>query len=111
MKNYIITDIISSAFAGYHSEGLAVHTLLEKEIAEQKPVSISFKGIESCSTMFLNACIGKLYIHFPKETIQKLLTITDTESIPNFDKKLQDVISNALNSEFHDKVVTEAAFA
>jgi hypothetical protein len=110
MKNYI-KEIISSTFAGYHSEGLKVYSLLEKEIAAQNTVDISFKDVESCSTMFLNACIGKLYLTFPKASIEKLLIISDTSHISNFDKKLGDVISNALNSEIHDQIIREATFA
>lgn len=106
-----VKDLIGSAFAGYHSEGLKLYALLEKEVVANQPVELSFEGIEACATMFLNASIGKLYTQFPAQTLNALLCYTHTDEIANFNRKKDEVISNALHADFHDAVVEEAILA
>jgi hypothetical protein len=107
----VVKNIISSPFAAYLNEGLKIYELLEKEIDSNKPVELSFKGVESCSTMFLNSSVGKLYLNFPEKKIKSLLTYSGTEGLPTFSRKIKDVVANALDSDFHDKLVSSAIFA
>lgn len=107
----IVNNILKSPFAAYHNEGLLIYQLIEQELKNMKPVELSFEGVETCSSMFLNACIGKLYLNFPPAQIESLLKYTGTKELKTFNAKLDDVIQNALNSEFHDKLVDEAIHA
>lgn len=106
-----INDIIQSKYAAYHSEGSKVFELVSHEIAEGKSVTLSFELIEACSSMFLNASVGKLYLNFSQERIESLLSYSNTGHLHTFTTKLHEVINNALNHDLYDKIVDEAIMA
>jgi len=106
-----ISEILDSKSALFHSEGIKVYTLASKELKKNKKVHLSFKGIENCSTQFLNASIGKLYVKYPEDIVKELLVVEDFAHIPFFDSKLNDVIDNARHYEEYNHNVTTAAFA
>ena len=65
-----IAQILNSNSAIFHSEGLQIYELLEPGIKSDQNITLSFDNLENCSTQFLNASIGKLYVEFEKEKIE-----------------------------------------
>ena len=104
----IVAEILNSSSAIFHNEGLEIYNHIENEIKNGKPVEISFEGLENCSTQFLNACIGKLYVTFPDKVLVSLLSFIYAPDIPWLEKKVQDVIENAIHSELHDQLLDNA---
>jgi len=103
-----VANIIHSSYAAYHQEGLDVFALVEKAISKRESVELSFKGVEVCSTMFLNACVGKLYVSYPVDVIDGLLSYSNTDQLISLRSKLNDVKANALRHELHDAEAEES---
>lgn len=102
----LIKNVLESNAAIFHNEGLLVNGVIELGIKFGKKVSLSFDGIERCSTQFLNAAIGKLYRDYEEQNATELLVITDaSESIQ---RRLDRVIKNASRSEAYDRMIHEA---
>lgn len=57
---FIIADILGKSSAILHSDGLVVFEKIKQ--AKDEDISISFKGIEYCTTAFLNASVGKYIV-------------------------------------------------
>jgi len=107
----IISKILNSKSALFHGEGLEIFELLYKSIKNDSSVELSFKGLENCSTQFLNATFGKLYVEFPDSIIKKYLSYSNYEQIPMFEEKLRDVIENAKHYEQYDDNFDMAVYA
>lgn len=60
-----LTEVLGKSIAILHSDGLKVYNAIMEEFASSGFVKISFEGISTCTTAFLNASIGKLLINFP----------------------------------------------
>ena len=103
-----VTEVIGTANAVYHSAGLKLFNALELQLKNKHLFDLSFEGIESCSSMFLNASIGKLYLEMPREVIEKYMQLTNYQSLHKFSEKLEEVIGNAIQSDLHDKLLERA---
>ncbi|WP_194972533.1 STAS-like domain-containing protein [Aquiflexum lacus] len=88
-----IQEILSKNIAILHSDGLKVYNALTEEFALRNEFSLSFESIETCTTAFLNASIGKLLLNAP-ESVKKMKIIEASEDIL---KKIEWVKENALN--------------
>lgn len=86
----VVINIIGKPMAILHSDGLLLFESIKK--AGNSPINLSFKGIEHCTTAFLNASIGN-YIIYSKDPA---LTFTNTN--PIIDKRIQIVLDNAGNN-------------
>ncbi len=105
--NFIVRDIINSNLAIYHEEGLILYHLLLKDLEEGKDkAEISFEGIERCSTQFLNACVGKLYLLNEPKKIDGFLSFHYLSPILKL--KLDEVRENAIHNEQYDSLLTKA---
>lgn len=102
-----VKEIIKSPIAAFHSDGLAVFAHLQNAYSNNKAVNLSFQGVEHCSTQFLNASIGKLYLQFEAAIIDSLLKY-DTASIPHLAQKIEEVRENAINSKEYDSLIDNA---
>ena len=90
-----IASVINSDSALYYSEGVKVYSLISKEIKNKKAVTLSYIGLEKCTTQFLNAAIGKLYFNFNKSKLNSLLFFEDIQSLQLLKEKINDVIYTA----------------
>jgi hypothetical protein len=86
----LITHIINSPLAAFHSEGLKVYPVLEKAFLKGEDLLVSFEGINRCTTQFLNA------------------SFADYSQIPHFSDKLEEVKSNAISSKEYDNLIESA---
>ena len=91
-----VYQILNSESAIFHDEGLRVYAKFDHQLALSQTIELSFESISTCSTQFLNACIGKAYLTCPK-LAEKHLKVVDFDQMPLFKSKLDDVIENALN--------------
>ncbi len=72
----VIAECINSQTAAFRDEGQRVYACMERAMNADQPFELSFDGIETCSTQFLNASIGRLYRSFDASNIASLMTIT-----------------------------------
>ena len=100
-----VSQILNSESAIFHDEGLRVYDEIHKYVTNGEIVELSFLGISTCSTQFMNACIGKIYLEYSKQA-DNLLKVIDFDQMPLFESKLHDVIENALNHDEYNLDVT-----
>ena len=103
----LVFEIIKSELAIFHDEGLQVYEVLKKSIEEEQPIVLVFSKIERCSTQFLNAAIGKLYLLNDPSKVNKYLSF-DYAELPHLSTKISEVRENAINSKNYDQFVTIA---
>lgn len=101
-----IQNILNNEYAIFHNEGLSVYEILKNKIENREKTQLSFQGISRCSSQFLNACIGKLYLLYKQDQIDSLLTFENTNEL--LDLKIKDVIENAINSKEYDSLIDKA---
>jgi len=101
-----VYQILNSDSAIFHDEGLSVYDAFQSQLASQT-IELSFESISTCSTQFLNACIGKAYLTFPRYAEQNL-KVVDFDQMPLFKSKLDDVIENALHYADVEPLVNKA---
>jgi hypothetical protein len=102
-----IKNIIDSDIAAFHNEGLKVFSILEQSYSKKQPVTVSFEGLNRCSTQFLNAAIGKMYLHYDVSLLDKLLHYNFGE-LQNMEAKIEEVKENAINSKEYDSLLENA---
>lgn len=100
----ILKDILGNTDLLSRSLGHSLYTILEKEIKKNNSVKLSFDGIELCSSAFLNASIGKIYIRFHKKDVDSLLEITDVTNY-TIKETIADVIENSKDYEYHESLM------
>lgn len=100
----LIADIIGSQTAAYQDEGQQVYTLLEQAMCTKNPFDLSFERLDTCSTRFLNASIGRLYRVFPANEITSLMTIS---GIDPDDFILREMIRRSIDKALNPGVYTQ----
>ena len=103
-----ISDVLKSKDALLHSEGLTIFELINKAISKNKKITLSFTGLDNCSSAFLMAAIGKFYYDHPTKTktIEQYLKYNGIDKKYMLKERLEQVIENALDPE-HDKMVED----
>ncbi|MBN3583367.1 STAS-like domain-containing protein [Algoriphagus aestuarii] len=89
-----IREILSKNIAILHSDGLKVYNAIMEELAQDKHFKLSFEGITTSTTAFLNASIGKLLMNSP-EALNKMEIVSAEESVL---EKIEWVKENALDT-------------
>lgn len=105
----VIYDIIHSPIAAFHNDGLAVFESLRTHCARRESFVLSFAGISRCSTQFLNASLGKVYLDFEPSLVDSLISF-DFAGLPRLAEKVDEVKSNAIHSKEYDQLVDEATY-
>jgi hypothetical protein len=72
-----ITTIIGSGLCVASEDGQRVHDKIAPLLRDGRKVSLSFDGVETLISAFLNAAVGQLYGEFPEERIRELLSVRD----------------------------------
>jgi hypothetical protein len=103
----VIINIINSPIAAFHSDGSLVFEMMEKAIRNEESILLSFEGITQCSTQFLNASVGKTYLQFPSELVDKLISY-DFKDLHNLSRKIEEVRDNAIHSKSYDAILEAA---
>ena len=74
-----IYETIKHQYLVTHDDGSKVFWEIEKAFKRNKPVVLDFDRMENISVSALHVCIGQLYGVFPREKIQRLLTVTNCD--------------------------------
>lgn len=105
----IISNILKSNTAAYQDEGHKIYDGIVTLLNSNVSFELSFEGLETCSTLFLNASVGKLYRNFSKELIDFYMKITGIEEDDTImPKMINRSISKALNVEFYETIRNQA---
>jgi hypothetical protein len=102
-----IKNIIESNIAAFHNEGLQIFSILEKSYSKGQQVTVSFEGLKHCSTQFLNAAIGKMYLQYNPALLNNLLRYNFGD-LQNMEAKVEEVKENAINSKEYDSLLENA---
>ncbi|WP_026629481.1 STAS-like domain-containing protein [Dyadobacter alkalitolerans] len=108
MNKLVIFDIIQSNTAAFQEEGERVFNLMADEVASGISFELSFEGIDMCSTLFLNASIGRLYRKFGQDKLSSLLNIGGiSEQNKIIERAVARVIERALNPKPFQQIMDE----
>ncbi|MEX4003601.1 STAS-like domain-containing protein [Paraburkholderia sp. EG285A] len=72
-----ISEVVEGPLCISAEDGQRVHDVIAARLRAKEPVAVSFAGIETLISAFLNAAIGQLYGEFSEVTIRELLTVVD----------------------------------
>jgi len=72
-----ITEVVKSPLCVSTEDGQIVHDAIAPFIRGGKPIVISFTGVTTLISAFLNSAIGQLYGEFPEDRIRELLSVRD----------------------------------
>lgn len=101
-----ITEILNGESFNSRESGGIVFEVINDIISSNHEVTLSFKGVDMCSSAFINASIGKLYFANNPSQVDRLLSIVDTDD--QLEKKIKRSISAAKDFEFHESLVDDA---
>jgi hypothetical protein len=88
-----IATIVGGPLCVSAEDGQRVHDKISPLLKEGRKVALSFNGVETLISAFLNASIGQLYGHMPEERIKELLSVKDMK--PEDAELLRRVVQNA----------------
>lgn len=93
-----VTAIVGGGLCVSSEDGQKVHDKIAPLLHEGRAVTLSFEGVDTLISAFLNAAIGQLYRKFSEEQIRKLLSVRDMtqEDLAI----LKRVVENAKGFEF-----------
>lgn len=97
--NLLVTDIIAKSSAILHSDGLILLKKLQE--AGTNEILISFKGIDHCTTAFLNASIGNFVLGDKAKREQ--IELVDTND--DLNAKINMVVENAIDQKKNDSIL------
>jgi len=75
METYILSDLVSDTYT--NASGYTLYTFLEKHIASDDKVELSFKGASPTSSSFLNSSFGELIEKYGFDKFKAHLKLSD----------------------------------
>jgi hypothetical protein len=102
-----VTAIVGGGLCVSSEDGQKVHDKIVPLLREGRPVALSFEGVDTLISAFLNAAIGQLYGEFSEEQIRQLLSVKDMT--PEDLGILKRVVENA-KRYFANKPAFDAAW-
>lgn len=92
MQHRRLADIIGSPTAISPNLGLRAFDFVQGVFQEGEAISIDFEGIESLTTAFCNAFIGKLYMSFDPELLDRNVQVIGIDPSDVWAKKIKNAI-------------------
>lgn len=92
VNNIAVTSLVG-ALCVSADDGQRLHDAISRHLKLKEPVAVSFRGVETMISAFLNAAIGQLYGEYNEDDIRDLLSVKDME--PDDLGLLKRVIENA----------------
>ena len=86
-------EVVGSSFCVASGDGQKVYERLSAAIAQDQPVSLSFKNVSVLTSAFLNVAVGQLYGKFDGKQIRQNLKVVDIE--PDDKALLKRVVDSA----------------
>ena len=96
MKKMNLVDIIGKISATSPKSAQLAYNVISQELSNGSTILLSFSQIEDCSSAFLNAFIGKLYIEFDSDLLSNSFQIADVSN-SIWLKKLEDAKRLGMN--------------
>lgn len=75
----VVKDFVGSAFCVATDDGNRLHDEILARVKRGESVELSFSGVESLTSAFLNASIGQLYASLDHSVIRSHLSVRDIE--------------------------------
>ena len=72
-----VVEVVGDSICVAQDDGQRLFEVLRDALAARQEVSLSFAGVESLTTAFLNAAIGQLLRHFDTELLHDNLKFRD----------------------------------
>jgi hypothetical protein len=72
-----IATIVGSPLCVSAEDGQRVHDKIAPMLEAGRKVRLSFEGVETMISAFLNAAVGQLYGHMSEDRIRELLSVTE----------------------------------
>jgi hypothetical protein len=72
-----VTAIVGGGLCASSEDGQKVHDKIAPLLREGRAVALSFEGVDTLISAFLNAAVGRLYGEFTEEQIRQLLSVRD----------------------------------
>ena len=88
-----VVDVVGGPLCAASEDGQLVHDKVAPLLREGRNVAISFAGVETLISAFLNAAIGQLYGEFKEDEVRELLAVRDMA--PEDLALLKRVVDNA----------------
>jgi hypothetical protein len=88
-----VFDIVGGGLCVSSDDGQLVHDQIAELLRKKHKVIISFEGVDTLITAFLNTAIGQLYGEFPEEYVREYLSVNNM--LPDDMELLKRVIDNA----------------
>jgi len=88
-----VFDIVGSGLCVSSDDGQLVHDIIAELLRKKNKVIVSFEGVDTLISAFLNAAIGQLYDEFSEEDIRTNLSVENM--VPDDKELLKRVIDNA----------------
>lgn len=92
-----LKDILKDKSPNDRIAAIKLYNLLNDRIQNSEETVLSFDGISSCSTVFLNSSIGKIYIKNDQKKVESLLKIEANGELLNH--SIKRAISRGINFE------------
>ena len=104
-----VRDIIGGPHCVSAEDGQRLYEKIAPLIRQGEPVTLSFRGVDTVISAFLNAAIGQLYGEFSDKLVKELVSV---EELSDVDMQLVDrVAENAIlyfaNADQFDRAWTE----
>lgn len=72
-----IFEVVGSALCVASDDGQKVHDQIAAALREGQKVQLSFLGVKSLTSAFLNAAVGQLYSEFSEDAVKNGLLVSD----------------------------------
>lgn len=70
-----VVDIVGSGLCVSSDDGQLVYDRIAELLREKHKVTVSFEGVDTLISAFLNAAIGQLYGEFSEEDIREYISV------------------------------------
>lgn len=104
----IIADVIDVPYAILRKHGSMLFDVLDRAIAKNEKIEISFKGLASLNSAFVNASLGKLYSKYG-DKLEDVLLFSDIkkEEWKNIIKASIFLSLNPKEAQKLDRIISE----
>ena len=72
-----VFEVVGSALCVASDDGQKVHDQIAAALREGQKVQLSFLGVKSLTSAFLNAAVGQLYSKFSEDEVKNGLLVSD----------------------------------
>jgi len=100
-----VATIVGGGLCVSSEDGQKVHDKIIPLLREGRKVALSFEGVETVISAFLNAAVGQLYGEFPEDRIRELLTVRDisTDDIAIMKRVVENAKRYFANKQTYDE--------